>query len=1150
MILSGNWKNNRARKRACLFFLLPLLLTLFLGVGLELTEKSGSQQLTPQIAPLNPDFLKYIQLKRENRLPLAITKEGYWLGEIPVPVELEHNRGQIIFPPREAYPASYDLRATNKLTSIKNQGSCGSCWAFATYGSLESFLLPGEYWDFSEQHLIDTHGFDWGPCDGGNHFISSAYLTRWSGPVWEQDNPYIHSLASDMNGFPVRKHAQEVIFLPSRANFLDNDNIKAAVMTYGAVYISMYWDSSFYNSTYKTFYCNLSGSEINHAVAIVGWDDNFDKNKFNTPPAGNGAFIVRNSWGESWGEGGYFYLSYYDTRMKPGAVFTAEAATNYSSIYQYDHLGWVSSFGYGSTTAWGANIFTATSSNPIVAIGIYTASVNSYYELYIYRGVTAGSPRSGTLVLNQGGTIASPGYHTIILSNPVPLSSGELFSVAIKLTTPGFSYPIPAEIPISGYSSQAVANSGESFISSDGNSWFDLSASGYKANICLKAFTSPISSPYMISGCVRDAMGNGINNVILNGLPSTPQTDNSGYYIDWVPLGWSGTVTPWRSLYNFMPSSRSYTGVNRILTEQNYLVTTGGCNYSISPTWQSFPSSGGSGSINVSAGTGCSWAATSKASWITITSGSSGSGSGVVNYQVATNSGTGRRSGQIIVAGQTFTVFQESSPSSFSPNNYQIIPEAIWAPATGGGTWVTEAQIIDFTGGSQISAYFYYGGGASRGPMIIWTNSGGAGRSIKFDNLLYRLQMSDAGLDYYGKVGAVAFRSQDSQHRFTVTARTVNGNYGKTLPGINPVNSELISVGHDMILTNLAQTDAYRSFAGFFNISIYPVTVEFQLYDNYGNILGSPFTETFVGNDYKSFNIFKKAGLSGGSYENCWLKIHPVSGSGMLIGFGSSSNNFSNDPAAHLAISADSGHVNSPGNCQIIPEVIWAAASGGGTWVTEVQIIDLTGGSQVNAYFRYGDGASRGSFVCWTNSGGAGRSILFTNLLSRLDSLDPDPSFSYYGRVGAVEFQTQDSAHKILVTARTVNGNYGKTFPGINLVDCHLAEVGRDLILTHIINPSTYRFFVGGYNPTANPITVEFTLFDTNGNMLGNSFVQTFSGYDFRSFNIFARTQVSSGNENCWLLVHPVSGSGKLLLFGSSSNNSSNDTAAHILVHR
>ena len=406
----------------------------------------------------------------------------------------------------------------------------------------------------------------------------------------------------------------------------------------------------------------------------------------------------------------------------------------------------------------------------MIAVGFYAASVNS--SLYIFINLSEHLPTTGILSLFQSGAVYYPGYHTVNLINPVPLNSGELFSVVIKLTTPNYNYPISAERPIIGYSSRASANPGESFISNNGTSWYDLSAGSYKTNVCLKAFIQPTSSPYFINGYVRNPQGNGISYVLINGLPNCPQTNSSGYYVDYVPSGWSGKVTLWKFNSSFTPSFRSYSGVNHTISEQNYLLSRPGCSYSIAPTSQVFSATGGSGSINLSAGSNCPWAAFSQSSWITITSGGSGNGPGVVNYQVASYSGTGLRTGQIAAAGQIFTIFQESNPSGFSPKNFQIIPEAIWAPATGGGIWLTEVQIIDLSGGFEVKAYFRAGSGVNRGLFTLYVNNNGLGRSDLFSNILATLDNldPDPNFSYYGRVGAIEFVTQDENHRIVVTA--------------------------------------------------------------------------------------------------------------------------------------------------------------------------------------------------------------------------------------------------------------------------------------------------------------------------------------------------------------------------------------------
>lgn len=239
---------------------------------------------------------------------------------------------------------------------------------------------------------------------------------------------------------------------------------------------------------------------------------------------------------------------------------------------------------------------------------------------------------------------------------------------------------------------------------------------------------------------------------------------------------------------------------------------------------------------------------------------------------------------------------------------------------------------------------------------------------------------------------------------------------------------------------------------------------------------------------------------------------------------------------------------NSPSNYLVIPEVIWAPATGGGTWVTELQITDLTGDSIVVAYFNYGTGYR--SVTLWT-SPGIYRSVKFTNILQTMQSLDP--SFNYYGKVGALDLITQGSSYKIQAQARTVNGNYGKTFPGLALVGSNTANVGRDMMIQGLTQNSTYRTFVGFYNCTNASMTVEFRIINQNNQLVGSVFTKTFGAYGFQAFNPFVEAGVGTGTyDNCWLHIHVTSGNGSssngLFCFGSSANNYTNDTAAYIAV--
>jgi len=453
----------------------------------------GAAEEEVRSAPLNPAFLEF-QAQAADLLARRKVESAHPLGWRPGPVDLSHLRIPTRTPKAlpKAFDASFDLRTQGKLTAIKNQNPYGTCWAHATCASLESALLPGETNDFSENNMVNLHGLDWGFDDGGNANVSMAYLTRWDGPVNESDDPYPDQGGST-GSETVCKHVQQVYLIPPKTSATGNDAIKQALLDYGALYVNYYHDDACYNSTYKSYYYS-GASNGNHAVAIVGWNDNFSASQFNSAPAGNGAYIVRNSWGTSWGDSGYYYVSYYDSifaRDEVYAFHNAEATTNYKRVYQYDPLGWVSSFGTGSgTTYWGANLFTAEANESLSAVGFYAASTGTAYQIYVYKGITAGSPRSGTLAVSNSGTRLAPGYCTIDLGAPVALTNGQRFSVVLKLTTPGNNYPLPIEYALAGYSSAAAASSGQSYYSSAGSSWTDLTTWETSANFCIKGYAA------------------------------------------------------------------------------------------------------------------------------------------------------------------------------------------------------------------------------------------------------------------------------------------------------------------------------------------------------------------------------------------------------------------------------------------------------------------------------------------------------------------------------------------------------------------------------------------------------------------------------------------------------------------------------------
>lgn len=252
-----------------------------------------------------------------------------------------------------------------------------------------------------------------------------------------------------------------------------------------------------------------------------------------------------------------------------------------------------------------------------------------------------------------------------------------------------------------------------------------------------------------------------------------------------------------------------------------------------------------------------------------------------------------------------------------------------------------------------------------------------------------------------------------------------------------------------------------------------------------------------------------------------------------------------------LAVGTVFAHDNSPAWIQVIPEAVWATASGGGTWVTEVQITTFTDNTDVKVWFMY-NGGIRGPITLQTGLS-IWQSRGYTNILSSLQSLEGG-AFTYSGRVGALWFQTQDTTKKIHVQARTRNGNYGKTFQGLGWVDSNQVQFSPSVqrgVIQNLVNNSTYRTFVGFVNTTSYAITVEFIVVAFNNTGVGVPFTKTIPAYGFVSFNPFeeaGRPYPTYSHTNCWLYISPQSGTGKLMGFGSSADNYTNDSAAHSMV--
>ena len=458
------------------------------------TYKSGLQPSPIDFSYLSPVDID--QLLADENYPMAFSTAG-------------------IEPAAETFPSRFDLREQGGVTGVRDQAFAGTCWAHGSLGSLESYLLysNSENWDFSENHMKNTlvssyqDGFDQSsPDEGGTSLKALAYFARWDGPVAESDDPYNDLSPVSSSDVVVAKHVQETFILPSLNQSFDL--YKWIIMNYGAVSIAMYEDDDhFYNEKNSTYYFYEESLPLTHGITLVGWDDDFDRNRFTPAAPGDGAYIIKNSWGDNWGEEGYFYISYYDTAVGTAEsqnnmsyapmnnfLFMTENASNYDHIYQYDPLGWSSTVGIGTNTVIGANIFTAESDETLEAVSFYTTDSNSFYNISVYLDPEDGPINTSGPVSVKNGSEAFAGYHTVNLDTDISLSAGQNFSVVIFFTTPEYTYPVAIESPLSGYSSINIRSEpGQSYASADGVEWTDLSL--YNSNACIKAFTTEDRGP-------------------------------------------------------------------------------------------------------------------------------------------------------------------------------------------------------------------------------------------------------------------------------------------------------------------------------------------------------------------------------------------------------------------------------------------------------------------------------------------------------------------------------------------------------------------------------------------------------------------------------------------------------------------------------
>lgn len=386
-------------------------------------------------------------------------------------------------------PRKYDYRLEGRTSAVRDQGRSGTCWAFASLGAMETTLMPQEIGAFSTDHMSLQSGFHLTQAEGGEYNMAMAYLASWKGPILEEEDPYGDQISPE--GLKAVKHLEQAVILPER----DMEAIKRAVYLYGGVETSIFtslknadsW-SRFYKKENAAFYFH-GNEKANHDVVIVGWDDDFPRERFSDMPPADGAFICKNSWGTDFGEQGYFYISYYDSNVaKTNVVYSGiGAANNFDHNYQADQLGWTGQLGYNRDSAFFANVYTSKGSEDLWAVSFYATGPDTNYEVYTVKKFKDKESLNNR-VYQGSGHFDYAGYYTVRFDKPVKLEPNEKFAVVVKIKTPGSIHPVPIEYHADWRTANFDVADGEGYISAAGEKWSSVEEN-QNCNLCLKAFT-------------------------------------------------------------------------------------------------------------------------------------------------------------------------------------------------------------------------------------------------------------------------------------------------------------------------------------------------------------------------------------------------------------------------------------------------------------------------------------------------------------------------------------------------------------------------------------------------------------------------------------------------------------------------------------